>query len=102
MDFLVFPSGYNLAQFPEIQNKELFVTTFIESLVDTEYDFIILSVPTELSEVLSYPILYQSDLVVHVLNGNPRGAIAIKKRITTTRRSKANIASYDSCFKYGR
>ncbi|MBL1639636.1 chromosome partitioning protein ParA, partial [Klebsiella pneumoniae] len=65
MDFLVFPSGYNLAQFPEIQNKELFVTTFIESLVDTEYDSIILSVPTELSEVLSYPILYQSDLVIH-------------------------------------
>ncbi|MDR4341815.1 chromosome partitioning protein ParA, partial [Bacillus thuringiensis] len=64
MDFLVFPSGYNLAQFPEIQNKELFVTTFMESLVDTEYDYIILSVPTELSEVLSYPILYQADLVV--------------------------------------
>jgi len=81
MDFLAFPSGYNLAQFPKIQNKELFVTTFMESLVDTEYDYIILSVPTELSEVLSYPILYQADLVVHVLNGNPRGALAIKREL---------------------
>ncbi|MEC2490513.1 chromosome partitioning protein ParA, partial [Bacillus cereus] len=62
-------------------NKELFVTTFMESLVDTEYDYIILSVPTELSEVLSYPILYQADLVVHVLNGNPRGALAIKREL---------------------
>ncbi|EMN7730472.1 AAA family ATPase [Bacillus cereus] len=91
MDFLVFPSGYSLTQFPEIQNKELFVTTFIESLVDTEYDYIILSVPTELSEVLSYPILYQSDLVVHVLNGNPRGALAIKRELQLIEEAKLTL-----------
>ncbi|MDA2626981.1 AAA family ATPase [Bacillus cereus] len=91
MDFLVFPSSYSLAQFPEIQNKELFVTTFIESLVDTEYDYIILSVPTELSEVLSYPILYQSDIIVHVLNGNPRGAIAIKRELQLIEEAKLTL-----------
>ncbi|WP_033707482.1 AAA family ATPase [Bacillus mycoides] len=91
MDFLVFPSGYNMAHFPEIQNKELFVTTFIESLVATEYDYIILSVPTELSEVLSYPILYQSDIVVHVLNSNPRGALAIKQELQLIEETKLKL-----------
>jgi cellulose biosynthesis protein BcsQ len=91
MDFLVFPSGYNPTQFPVIQNKELFVTTLIESLVETEYDYIILSVPTELSEVLSYPILYQSDLVVHVLNGNPRGALAIKRELQLIEEAKLTL-----------
>ncbi|SCC24906.1 SAF domain family protein [Bacillus cereus] len=91
MDILVFPSGYNKAQFPEIQSKELFVTTFIESMLDTEYDYIILSVPNELSEVLSYPVLYQSDLVINVLNSNPRGSLAIKRELQLIEEAKLTL-----------
>ncbi|PEB54628.1 chromosome partitioning protein ParA [Bacillus sp. AFS098217] len=91
LSFLTFPAGYHQQDFPKIKSKEMFVKTFMESLMNAPYDYVILSVPNELSEILSYPILHQADVVINILNSNPRGALALQKELRMLEEAKLTV-----------
>lgn len=91
LDFLTFPKGYNILDFPNIKNKEAFASTFIESLSEVPYDYVVISVPNELSEILSYTVLYHSNIIVNILGSSPRNAIELKETLKILDEAKLTL-----------
>lgn len=79
--FLAFPKDFNYIQMPEVEKKEEFVNVFIESVKHTDFDHIIFNTANELSYMLSYPLIVESDILINIIGSSPVDAIKLKNEL---------------------
>lgn len=68
--FLGLPSGFSPEQFPSITN-EAFISTLISALKEVEFDAVVMSLPNQIDNIFSFPIMLESDVVFAVTTSNP-------------------------------
>jgi cellulose biosynthesis protein BcsQ len=73
--FLVFPSDYNVEQFPsisEIENKEAFAMEFVKTMIQhvrsLNYDLVVLNLPNELSDIFGLPVMFECDYILNLIS----------------------------------
>ncbi|NUH84756.1 AAA family ATPase [Bacillus firmus] len=75
LDYLIFPLSFQESSFPTLiedqENAELeaqeFIGKFIYSLKTTKYEYVILSLPTELHSIFGFEVLANSDQIINVV-----------------------------------
>lgn len=75
LDFLVLPSGYSENAFPMIVDGEKnaekiaheYIQTFIYTLKSTNYHFVILNLPNNLSSIFGYEVIGLSDTLIDIV-----------------------------------
>lgn len=65
LHYLALPSNFSAESFPVL--KEGFSKAFIQSLRESEYDAVILNLPSDIENSFCFPVMLEADRVFHVL-----------------------------------
>lgn len=69
LHFLAFPMGFEQEMMPKINSE--FIPAFIQALKESEYNAVVLSLPSNINSVFSFPVMLdKTDVIFHVMNNN--------------------------------
>lgn len=100
LSYLVFPFGFNEKSFPNLiqdsknpeKEAQEYIQKFIYSLKTSKYQYVVLNLPNELTSVLGYEVIANSDKILNVVTPSANRLIENKEIQTFLRK---NIEDFD-------